>query len=58
MPREKKLSSAALCLSASLLLSCGSHDSGTQRLESGAQYAEKVLNLNQSASRGIRVVST
>jgi putrescine transport system substrate-binding protein len=45
MPSVKKTLSAALGLSASLLLSCGNHDSGAKNTPSAASHDDKVLNV-------------
>ncbi len=45
MPLGKSIQSAALCLSAWLLLSCGNPDSGASNAPSAASHDEKVLNL-------------
>lgn len=45
MPRGRQTSFGTLCLSASLLISCGNPDSATQKTTAGARDAEdKVLN--------------
>jgi len=45
MPLGKQKLSAALCLSTSLLLSCGNPDSGARNTPFAASHGDKVLNL-------------
>jgi putrescine transport system substrate-binding protein len=45
MPLGKQILSAALCASASLLLSCGNPDSAARNTPSAASHHDKVLNL-------------